>query len=262
MLTFRQRWLTLLSRQWSRPVVEEVCREKTRSFLILGRTCRTAHQLSDHEQLQKRSSEVERLYPSSQDNDPFDTMMCMTVILISGPIASGKSAIGQRLARTLTAEGQQTEFIDLDKEVLKVHGSLSWESDQDRLDDWLRARRVAAEQANRHMVAGRTVVIAGPFYLPDEIVGLTRYLTENTRVFLFVLETPLSLRLCRNRQRHKPSPDPEIHAQDAAITMLPTRYGTPIRNEGEPHDTVERLLHTIEAGRGRLNAGRSKEGAS
>lgn len=185
-------------------------------------------------------------------------MISMTIILISGPIASGKSAIGEELARALTGEGRQTKFIDLDEEVLKIHGSLTWDSELDRLDDWLRARRVAAEHANRHMVAGGAVVIVGPFYLPVEIFGLTRHLAGNTQVFLFVLETPLPLRLRRNRQRSMPSPDTEIRAQDAAIATLPTVYGTTIRNEGEFPDTIERLLQAIEDGQGRLNTGRSQ----
>jgi len=85
------------------------------------------------------------------------------VIVITGPIASGKSTVALELTRELERRGVRAAVIDLDlvhDEV--VHASLS--------DDatWTLARRRAAEAANAFLEGGFAVVIAeGSFNAPS-----------------------------------------------------------------------------------------------
>jgi len=176
----------------------------------------------------------------------------MSVILVTGPIASGKSVIGNALADRLNATGQTAIFIDLDEEVLKIHGSFDWSNDRDRAVDWLKARQVAAINANKAIAEDQNVVVAGPFYLQDEIVGLTKHLDQMAQVLLYILEVPLKLRLEHNRRRAKGSPDEQVIEQDDAIKSLPMAYGAAIQNIGNEQDTVELLLQAINSSEGRL----------
>jgi adenylylsulfate kinase-like enzyme len=87
------------------------------------------------------------------------------VIVITGPIASGKSTVAKELARSLDADGIRTAVIDLDlvHQELIATGSTADES------IWAQARHRAAEAANAFSRDGVAVVIAeGSFNLPTD----------------------------------------------------------------------------------------------
>jgi adenylylsulfate kinase-like enzyme len=86
------------------------------------------------------------------------------VIVITGPIASGKSTIAQALARELEQSGVRAAVIDLDL----VHDALPETLAGDD-SSWTVARRNAAATANLLAADGVTVVIAeGSFNSPDD----------------------------------------------------------------------------------------------
>jgi adenylylsulfate kinase-like enzyme len=101
----------------------------------------------------------------------------LTVIVINGTIASGKSATARALAREVERRGVTAAAIDLDL----VYEML--EHDGARKDDdakWIRARRAAAALANRFAKDGvEFVIVEGEFLTP-----------EDRRPFLEALDAP------------------------------------------------------------------------
>ena len=95
------------------------------------------------------------------------------VIVITGPIASGKSTVARALARELERVDVHSAVIDLDHvyDMLVANGSIS--------DDatWMLARRGVATLANTFLEEGVAVVIAeGSFNRPSDRVAFAQYL--------------------------------------------------------------------------------------
>jgi hypothetical protein len=85
------------------------------------------------------------------------------VIVITGPIASGKSTVALALAREFEDAGVRVAVIDLDL----VHDRLAAAGAAVEGDTWTVARRAAASEANARIDAGSVVVIAeGSFNAP------------------------------------------------------------------------------------------------
>lgn len=93
------------------------------------------------------------------------------VIVITGPIASGKSTVARELAIELESVGVRAAIIDLDvlHDLLTANGSTSDDS------TWTLARRAAATAANAYAEEGVTVVIAdGSFNMPIDRAAFTQ----------------------------------------------------------------------------------------
>jgi Adenylylsulfate kinase and related kinases len=98
------------------------------------------------------------------------------VIVISGPIASGKSTVARELARELERMDIRAAVIDLDvvRDQLSAKGSTSDES------TWTLARRGAATVANAFSEEGVAVVIAeGSFNMPSDRAAFAEVLQAN-----------------------------------------------------------------------------------
>ena len=96
----------------------------------------------------------------------------MLVVVISGPIASGKSALGRAVAAQLEeAEEVATAVIDLDL----VYETLDpRRRTKDNADLWAEARRVAGRLTTALLAENRCVVAEGEFASDqalDEFVG-------------------------------------------------------------------------------------------
>ena len=86
------------------------------------------------------------------------------VIVITGPIASGKSTVARELARELEGTGVRVAVIDLDL----VHDGLAATGAAGAAATWTLARRAAASEANARIDAGLVVVVAeGSFNAPS-----------------------------------------------------------------------------------------------
>jgi len=95
------------------------------------------------------------------------------VIVITGPIASGKSTVAGELARELAVAGVRATVIDLD---LVYDGLISSGSTPDE-STWALARHETARRANATLEAGVAVVIAeGSFNLQSDRAALTEQL--------------------------------------------------------------------------------------
>jgi adenylylsulfate kinase-like enzyme len=106
------------------------------------------------------------------------------VIVITGPIASGKSTIARELARELERSGGRPAVIDLDlvHDMLVAGGSTS--------DDaaWALARRAAATLATTFQEGGVTVVIAeGSFNRPLDRAAFDDHLQPNAETVYVTL---------------------------------------------------------------------------
>jgi predicted kinase len=82
------------------------------------------------------------------------------VIVISGPIASGKSAVARELARVLEGTHTRVEVIDLDN----VHDELMAAGRPSSSATWALARGAAASLTNTFLDKGVAVVVAEGSY--------------------------------------------------------------------------------------------------
>jgi adenylylsulfate kinase-like enzyme len=99
------------------------------------------------------------------------------VIVITGPIASGKSTVARELEKVLTDRGTRTAVIDLDE----VAGHVSGDGSAPGESNWTMARRETATRANAYEADGFAVVIAdGSFNMPDDRAALEVHLRATT----------------------------------------------------------------------------------
>jgi len=95
------------------------------------------------------------------------------LIVITGPIASGKSTIAGEVARELERAGHRVAVIDLDL----VHDMLTTGGRPSDNATWAEARRAAAALANAFLAAGVEVVVAeGSFNRPGDRAAFTDHL--------------------------------------------------------------------------------------
>ena len=82
------------------------------------------------------------------------------VIVITGPIASGKSTVARALCRELAGLGVRVAVIDLDV----IEGMLTADGPKSDLATWTLARRATAMLVNTFLTDGVAVVIADGSY--------------------------------------------------------------------------------------------------
>jgi adenylylsulfate kinase-like enzyme len=132
----------------------------------------------------------------------FVKMSGVLVVLISGPIASGKSALSRAVAAELEdAVGAPSSVVDLDLvyEMLDVrHGPKGDEH------HWANTRRIAGKLARVLLREGRSVVVeGGDFAAHSGLSEFERELPETAAVRLVLLEVDLATAL--ERARHDDS---------------------------------------------------------
>jgi adenylylsulfate kinase-like enzyme len=122
------------------------------------------------------------------------------IVVITGPIASGKSTVAGELARELERNDVRAEVIDLDV----VHDRLTASGSTSDGSTWTLARREAATAANAFLEAGVAVVIAdGSFNLPSDRTAFARHLRRGTAVVFVTLQ--VSFREALRRAERDPT---------------------------------------------------------
>lgn len=98
------------------------------------------------------------------------------LIVINGPIASGKNAVSTALAGLLERHGRRVAVIDLDE----VWMMLDHQKPQTQvLENWLEARRAAAILTDEFYDSGRdAVIVNGPFFTEAERRGFVDHLRK------------------------------------------------------------------------------------
>ena len=116
------------------------------------------------------------------------------VIVITGPIASGKSTVARELARELERRHVRVAVIDLDLifDMLKTDGPTSDDADRGL------ARHAAAMLANTFLEQGVAVVVAeGSFNTPGDRIAFTRHLDPSVGPRYVTLRVPFEEALRR-----------------------------------------------------------------
>jgi shikimate kinase len=177
----------------------------------------------------------------------------MNVILLNGAIASGKTTIGKALVKRIREQPGAATFYDLDDETRKLNPRLEWEQEEQRLRDWLYSRKMLALKTTEDIRKGTEVVIAGPFFLKEEITGYSNYIPRNVSLFLYTLITPLEERIYRDAARAQSNIIADLHRQQEEIDHLPKQYGYEVSNTGTVEEAADTILQLVHAGIGRLD---------
>ncbi len=107
------------------------------------------------------------------------------VIVVTGPIASGKSTVAKALARELELMDVRAAVVDLDL----VHDQLTTNGSGSDESTWTLARRELATVANALEEEGVAVVIAdGSFNMPVDRATLARHLRPSFRLVFVTLQ--------------------------------------------------------------------------
>jgi shikimate kinase len=131
------------------------------------------------------------------------------IIVITGPIASGKSTVAIELARVLESSDVRAAVLDLDLvyDRLTTNGSPSGDS------TWTLARRDTASAANTFLEQGAAVVIAeGSFNLPSDRATFTQHLRPSAGLAFVTLQVSFqeALRRAQADPTRGRSQDPEF----------------------------------------------------
>jgi adenylylsulfate kinase-like enzyme len=159
-------------------------------------------------------------------HDPFAVpQTARMVVVITGPIASGKSTIARELARELKRARVRVAVIDLDL----LHDMLT--TDGPTADDatWALARHAAATLANTFLVDGVAVVVAeGSFKAPDDRAAFARHLDTSVDPIYVTLRVSFeeALRRAQSDPTRGRSSDPAFlspyfDAVDQALAAVP-----------------------------------------
>ena len=90
------------------------------------------------------------------------------LVVVTGPIASGKSAVARALAGRLSQAGRSVAVVDLDDIVAMLHAPL-----ENVEQSWEKARDVHGRLVGEWLSSDVDAVIAdGPFYSPSETAAL------------------------------------------------------------------------------------------
>jgi chloramphenicol 3-O-phosphotransferase len=177
----------------------------------------------------------------------------MHVILLNGAIASGKSTLGRAIVEQRSQYHRAAIFYDVDDEVRKVNPRLEWEHGEERLKDWLHSRKHSALSAAEDLRKGREVVVAGPFFLKEEIIGYIDFIPRDTPLFLYTLVTSFEERVRRDTARTHRNTFSDLCRQQEKIDHLPKQYGYEVQNTGPVEETIRTILHLVTTDVGRLD---------
>jgi predicted kinase len=162
------------------------------------------------------------------------------LIVITGPIASGKSTVAGELARELERAGHRVAVIDLDL----VHDMLSTGGRPSDDATWALARRAAATLANAFLDAGMEVVVAeGSFNRPDDRAAFTDplYARVAPRFVTLRVSYEEALRRAKSDSTRGKSSDPDFLGPyfAAADRLLATALATDLVIDTERTPAVD-----------------------
>jgi predicted kinase len=147
------------------------------------------------------------------------------VIVISGPIASGKSTVARELAIELERGNVRVAVIDLDL----VHDRLTTDEPTSTETTWSRARHAAADVANTLLNEGVAVLVAeGSFNTPGDRAEFARNLDTGVSPLYVTLRVSFEEALrraqgdpTRGKSRDPAFLEPYFEAVNEALATLP-----------------------------------------
>jgi predicted kinase len=147
------------------------------------------------------------------------------VIVITGPIASGKSTIARELARELERTNVRVAVIDLDL----IHDGLKTDGSRPDEASWALARHEAVTLANAFLHEGVAVVVAeGSFNTPDDRTALAQRLDPGVAPLYVTLRVSFEEALrrargdpTRGKSRDPAFLEPYFEAVNEALATVP-----------------------------------------
>jgi predicted kinase len=141
------------------------------------------------------------------------------LLLIAGPIASGKSTVAGALTARLRASGQRVALLDLDDVVASIGGFAALSS------EWLeQAHEVLGLLVGTWLINGLDVVAHGPFFEPHARDSILRLVPAGTvvRQVLLMADYEVARRRVDGDPTRTVSKDPERlkRAYERASTLL------------------------------------------
>jgi shikimate kinase len=118
-----------------------------------------------------------------------------TIVVICGPIASGKSTVTRAVARLFQDQGTDAAAIDLDLvyDMLEHHGA-----PKENLRIWARARQVAAALTDALLEDGvGVIVVEGDFLAQEERAEFLSALRSSVKPEFVTLRVPIDVALQR-----------------------------------------------------------------
>jgi shikimate kinase len=115
------------------------------------------------------------------------------LIVITGPIAAGKSSVARGLADRVRDAGRTAVVLDLDDIVATLRVPL-----QSVEQSWTWARQVHGRLVGEWLASGvETVIVDGPFYTEGETAAMMRYVPNDVGVCRVLLLAPFEIALAR-----------------------------------------------------------------
>jgi len=159
------------------------------------------------------------------------------LLVICGPIASGKSTVARAVARLFQDQGADAAAIDLDL----VYGLLEHQgAPKEGLPIWSRARRAAAALTDALLDdGGGVIVVEGDFLLEDERAAFSRALRSSVKPVFATLHVSIDVALervqmdsTRGISRDPSSSAATTNSWNKPFTIDPQRtsYSTPLRS--------------------------------
>lgn len=188
-----------------------------------------------------------------------------SVLLISGPIGSGKTSVVSLVADQLTDTGSRAKFFDIDSFVNVIDPHDSSKVEAERLLTWQQARRaVAASVLEAYGHGASVAVVAGPFFEESALHEMHVLLGSWCQLYLYDLRVPLEQRIKRVGMRKENSNVGEVISQMTSPSELNrTVQGVSIQNDGLISDTAQAIIaahrHGIGGVGSRLNTGVARE---
>ena len=138
-----------------------------------------------------------------------------TLVVIVGPIASGKSTVAAALGERLRAAGRPTAVSDLDDLVDTIGGFAGLPADRFRLAQQVFGRLVGAWLAH-----GVDVVAHGPFLAPEEDAALLHDVPTGVAPRRVLLRTTLATAL----ERARDDPDRVLSSHPGILAATYERF--------------------------------------
>lgn len=147
--------------------------------------------------------------------------MSPKLLIISAPIASGKSSVAEALAADFRASGRITAVVDLDRMYMMLDGR----SPMDNPSIWREARRVAAALTDQFVLDGiELIIVEGTFWTRSERDEFTGCLSTAIRPVFVTLRVSVEVALLRveadTGRRSSRIPD-LLRASHAEFTAAP-----------------------------------------
>lgn len=134
-----------------------------------------------------------------------------SLVVVNGPIASGKSSVARSLAGIAENKGRRSAVIDLDEVWHMVDHQ---DPRTGGVQRWLLARRAAAAITDVFFDAGvDLVVIEGPFFTDEERHGYLRWLRSSVAPRFVTLDVSFNESLVRVRRDPHPG---RVRSRDEA----------------------------------------------